>query len=117
MDLDTDINTDFEENSPFQEDVISETYQRPDRLYFQEPPESDSLNNMGRLVQKFLLNQAIIGKILKIIQRKVLKGTNLPVAVKEIQVSYLFSPYFKDLYLCLAPNKLYRTKTEIHKVK
>ena len=28
MDLSTDVNMDFEENSPFQEGVISETYQR-----------------------------------------------------------------------------------------
>ena len=34
MDLDTDINTDFEENSLNQEVVISETYQRPNRPHF-----------------------------------------------------------------------------------
>ena len=72
-DLDTDINTDFEENSPYQEGVISETYQRPNRSYFQEAPELDSLINISRLVQKFLLKQADIDKILKIIQRKFLK--------------------------------------------
>ena len=33
----SDINLDFEENSPFQEGVISEAYQRPDILFFQEP--------------------------------------------------------------------------------
>ena len=32
-----DINLDFEENSPFQEGVISEVYQRPDKSFFQEP--------------------------------------------------------------------------------
>ena len=31
MDLDTDINTDFKENPPYQEGIISERYQRPDR--------------------------------------------------------------------------------------
>ena len=36
-----------------------------------------------------------IDKILEVIQRKVLKGTHLPVEVKEIQVGYLYSPYFK----------------------
>ena len=40
---------------------------------------------MGRLVQKFLPKQADIDKILKIIQQKILKGTHLPVTVKEIQ--------------------------------
>ena len=52
MDLDADINMDFAENSPLQEGVISETYQRPNRSYFQEPPELESLINTGRLVQK-----------------------------------------------------------------
>ena len=35
-DLNVDINIDIEENSPYQEGVISETYQRPYRSYFQE---------------------------------------------------------------------------------
>ena len=33
----SDINLDFEENSPFQEGIISEAYQRPDKSFFQEP--------------------------------------------------------------------------------
>ena len=108
---------DFEENSPFQEGVISETYQRLDKSYFHEPQELDSLINTGRLVQKFLPRQADIVKILKIIQRKILTGMHLPVTVKEIQAEYLISPYFKDLYLYLAQNKLPSTKTAIHKVE
>ena len=117
MDLDTDINTDFEENSPYQEGIIPETYQRSNRSYFHEPPELDSLIHTGRLVQKFLLKQADMDKILKIIQRRVLKETYLPVTVKEVQAGYLISPYFKDLYQYLAQNKLPSTKTAICKVE
>ena len=73
--------------------------------------------NTGWLVQKFLLKQADIDKILNIIQRKVLKETYLPVIVKEIQAGYLISPYFKDLYLYVAQNKLPSTKTAIWKVE
>ena len=62
----------------------------------------DSLINTDKLVQTFLLKWADIHKILKIIQRKVLKGTHLPVTVKGIQAGYLISPYFTDLYLDLA---------------
>ena len=29
--INPDINSDFEENSPFQEGIISETFQRPDK--------------------------------------------------------------------------------------
>ena len=77
----------------------------------------DSLIITGKLVQMFLPKQANIDKILKIIQRKVLKGTHLPVTVKEIQAGYLISTYFKDLYLYLAQNKLPSTKTSICKVE
>ena len=61
-------------------------YKRPDKTYFQEPQELASLINTSRQVQKFLPEkQADIDKILKIIQRKVLKGTHLPITAKEIQ--------------------------------
>ena len=93
MDINPELNTDFEENSPFQKGVTSEAYQRPGKSFFQEPQELDSLVNTGRLVQKFLPKQADIDKILKVIQRKVLKGTHLPVTIKEIQAGYLVSPY------------------------
>ena len=33
----SNINLDFEENSPFRKGVISETYQRTDNSFFQEP--------------------------------------------------------------------------------
>ena len=112
-----DINMDFEENSSFQKCIISEIYQRPNRSYFQESPELDSLISTGQLVQIFLLKQDDIDKILKIIQRKVLKGMHLHVTVKEIQAGYLISTYFKDLYLYLAQNKLPSTKTAIHRVE
>ena len=60
-----------------------------------EPPELECLVSTGKLVQKFLPKQVDIDKILKIIQRQVLKGTHLPVTVKEIQAGYLISPYLK----------------------
>ena len=50
----SDINLDFEENSPFQEGIISEAYQRPEKSFFQEPWELNDLINMGNLIQMFL---------------------------------------------------------------
>ena len=58
-----------------------------------------------------------INKILKIIQRKVLKCTHLPVTIKEIQAGYFVSPYFKDIYLYLAQTELPGTKTAMQKVE
>ena len=59
------IDLKFEENLLYHEGIISETYQRPDKSYFQEPRELENLVNIGRLVQNFLLKQADIDKILK----------------------------------------------------
>ena len=50
----SDINLDFEESSLFQEGAVSETYQRPDESFFQEPQELNDLINTGNLIQKFL---------------------------------------------------------------
>ena len=54
-DLDTGINMDFEENSPYQEGVISEAYKRPDRSSFQEPLEWESLVSTEQPSGKFVL--------------------------------------------------------------
>ena len=111
------IDIDFKENSPHQEGTISELYQRPDKTYFQEPKDLESLVNTSNLTQKFLPKQADIDKILKIIQCKVLKGLHLLVMIKEIQAGYLNSLYFKEIYLYLAHNKLTSSKAGIRKVE
>ena len=72
----------------------------------QEPSELKDLIDITKLVQKFLPKQTDIDQISDILKRKVLKGTHLPLTLKEIQAGYLISPYFKDLYLYLAQNKL-----------
>ena len=39
LDLDIEINKDFKENSPYQEGIISEIYQRLNRSQLIEPPQ------------------------------------------------------------------------------
>ena len=114
LDLDLEIDKDSEKNSSYQEGIISEIYQRPDKSQLLEPPELAHLINTNNIVQKYLPKQTDIDKILmKVIQRKVLKGTHLPITLKEIQAGYLNSPYFKDLYLDLTQNKLPSSKNVI----
>ena len=55
--------------------------------------------------------------MLEEIQRKVLKGTHLPMEIKEIQAGYLCSPYFKDLCLYLSQNKIPSLKSTIKKLE
>ena len=117
LENDSDRKVEIEENSPFQEGIISEIYERPDTSYVQEPQELKDLIDTTKLIQKFLPKQTDIDKILDIIKRKVLKGTHLPLMIKEIQAGYLSSPYFKDLYLFLSQNKLPSKRSAIKKVE
>ena len=117
MDNDLDRNRDIEENSPFQEGIISEIYERLDTSYIQEPWELKDLTDTNKLIQKYLPKQTDIDKILDIIKKKVLKGTHLPLTIKEIQAGYLSSLYFKDLYLFLPQNKLPSKRSSVKKVK
>ena len=117
LENDSDRKVEIEENSPFQEGIISEIYERPNTSYVQEPQELKDLIDTTKLIQKFLPKQTDIDKILDIIKRKVLKGTHLPLTIKEIQAGYLSSPYFKDLYLFLSQNKLPSKRSAIKKVE
>ena len=103
-------NIDFEENSPHQGGIILETYINPDRTYFERPQELIDLVNTTKLVQKYLPRQLDIDKILGVIKRKVLKGTHLPLTIKEIQAGYLTSLYLKDICKYLAQNILPRKR-------
>ena len=56
---------DFEEKSSHQDSVISYVCQRPDKSYFQEPPELQSQVDTGKLVQKLVPKQADMDKVIK----------------------------------------------------
>ena len=47
----SDTKMDIEENSPFQENIISEIYERPDKSYFQEPTELKDLVDTKNIIQ------------------------------------------------------------------
>ena len=95
-------NLDIEENSPFQEGVISEAIQRPDKMFFQKPKSLDDIIDTGKIIHKFLPKQMDIDRILQIIQRKVLKGTHLPIEIKEIQAGYYIAPTLRK-YISICP--------------
>ena len=70
LDLDLEINKDFEENSPYQEGIISDICQRSDKSQLLEPPELVDLINTNNIFQKYLPKQTNIDKILKLYKEK-----------------------------------------------
>ena len=55
---------------------MSETFQRLDKSFFQDPKELGDLINKGNFIHIYLPKQMDIDKILEVIQRKLLKGTH-----------------------------------------
>ena len=64
-----------------------------------------------------MLKHTDIDKILEIIRKKVLKGTHLPLTIKEIQAGYMNSLYFKDIYLYLAQKRLPSKKAAMRRME
>ena len=54
LDNDLDRKVEIEENSPFQEGITSEIYERSDTSYVQEPQELKDLIDTTKLIQNFL---------------------------------------------------------------
>ena len=97
--------------------ALFQKHESLNKSYIREPHELAETVDSSKLVQNFFPKQEDIDRILDNIRRKVLKGTHLPITIKEVQASYLTSPYFKDLYRYLAQNKLLSKRSAIYKVK
>ena len=54
------MKVDIEENSPFQENIISEIYERPGKSYFQEPIELKDFIDTINIIQLLLPKQTDI---------------------------------------------------------
>ena len=91
-------------------------YESPDKSYLEQAQELSDLVDSTKIIHKYLPKQVYIDKILNIIKRKVLKGTHLPLTIKEIQAGYLSNSFFKDLFVYLTHNKLPSKKNAICKV-
>ena len=78
------INLDFEEFTISGRcDFLN--FPRTGQIILSRPQKLKDLINMSNLIKKFLPKQADIDKILKAIQRKVLKETHLSVEIKKDQ--------------------------------
>ena len=115
--IEPELNMEFDEYAPQQQGIIHEVYERPSKKYLQKSPDLQGQVDSKNLVQRYLPKQVDRDKILKIIQRKVLKGTHLPITVKEIQAGYLNNPHFKAASLCLVQNKIPSYKAAIRRTE
>ena len=73
---------------------------------FVRPPPLNQVVDPNNVNYKFLPKQGQVDKLLRQIDRKVLRDTNLSVSLKDLKASYLSSPHFRDIYLYLMQNRM-----------
>ena len=97
------VEQDKETNPPYQEEIFEQEYNRPTEKHYKESLELKKKQvNMSKCIYNLLQKQTVLNKILKLRERKILKGIHLPMSMKAIHTGYLTSPFFKNIYLYLA---------------
>ena len=98
-------------------DEVEPSFRTPVRQDFQVPPSLEEQLEDGQMVHRYLPKQVDIERLLRQIQRKILRQTRFPDGLKDIQAAYLNSPHFRDVYLFLLENKLPSTKIAAKRVQ
>ena len=85
----------------------------PKEKHYKDVTDFKQQINTSELIYKFLPKQTDLNSVIKVIERNALKGTHLPMTINVIQTGYLTSPYFKNIYLYPAQNRLPSSKATI----
>ena len=78
---------------PHQEGIIEQEYNRPKEKAYKDSPELKRQVKISNITHKLLPKQ--------LIERKILKGTHLPMSLREIKAGYSTGSHFKNIYLYL----------------
>ena len=102
---------------PFAEDTVEPVFKRPEMTDFEIPPVLEEMIPDGSLIHKYLPKQADIDKILTQINRKYLRRMHLPCSLKNMQVAYMQSPHFCDIYNAIMFNRYPKHRKAIEKLQ
>ena len=105
-DLDPTSGLDIDTNSPYKAEDIEIRGRAPIKSDFEIPPSLAEQADEGKLVTRYLPQQSDVTRILKEINRKVLRQTHFPTTMRDMQAAYLASPHFRDIYIYLMQNRL-----------
>ena len=87
------------------EEILDPEIRIPLDTDFIKPPSLENMIDPTKVIHKFLPKQGEIEKLIKHINRKVLRDTKLTGSLKDLKASYLSSPHFRDIYLFLLQNR------------
>ena len=105
-DLDPTGNLELDLNSPYTVEEVETKCRPPTKMDFEVPPSLADQMDEGKFITRYLPKQVDVERLLKELNRKVLRQTHLPVTMRDMQAAYLNSPHFRDIYICLAQNRM-----------
>ena len=88
------------------EEVLDPQIRIPDQSDFEIPPPLQEIIDPSKITHKFLPKQGDIDRLIKQINKKVLRDTNLNLNLRDLRAAYLQSPHFRDIYLNISQNRV-----------
>ena len=88
------------------EEVLDPQIRIPDQSDFEIPLPLQEIVDPSKITHKFLPKQGEIDRLIKQINKKVLRDTKLNLNLRDLRAAYLQSPHFRDIYLNLTQNKV-----------
>ena len=95
------------------EEVLGPEIKIPFDTDFIMPPSLENVVDVTKITHKFLPKQGEVERLIKQINRKVLRDTKLPGSLKDLKAAYLTSPHFKDIYLNLLQKRAPLNKSAV----
>ena len=83
------------------EEVLDPEIQIPQLKYFIPPQSLDKVVDLSKTAYKFLPKQGAIDRLLKQIEKKVLRDINISNELRDLKVAYMKSPRFRDIYISI----------------
>ena len=91
---------------PYQDKEVEAVFKAPELEDCLLPPVLGDQITDSTLMHRYLPKQADIDRIMKQINTKYLTKLQLPCSIRDMQVAYLSSPHFRDIYLSVGMNKM-----------
>ena len=88
------------------EEVLDPQIRIPEQSDFEIPPPLQEIVDPSKITHKFLPKQGDIDRLIKQINKKILRDTNLSLNLRDLRAAYLQSPHFRDIYLNLSQNRV-----------
>ena len=88
------------------EEVLDPQIRIPEQSDFEIPPPLQEIVDPSMITHKFLPKQGDIDRLIKQINKKILRDTNLSLNLRDLRAAYLQSPHFRDIYLNLSQNRV-----------